>query len=217
MLKVYLIRHGETDFNREKRIQGTINTELNEKGKYQAQLLGKSLIKELEKVDYIFSSPQPRAKQTAEILGEIFQENHIPVSHFEIVTILREISCGRWEGKLFEEIQREEPELYSEVRTKVDVPYPGGESILDVRKRGEEFLKNYLYPLQDSETVLVVSHGTFLRTMSTALLQIPADFVFKIVLNNTGTSLFEEKKNQENRTQKTFRMIYWNSVKHLQV
>ncbi|MFN3605171.1 MAG: histidine phosphatase family protein [Leptonema sp. (in: bacteria)] len=210
-MRFFLIRHGETDFNKEFRIQGSIDTELNEVGKLQSKLLAKKIIKYLDSVDHCFISPQKRAKQTAEILLENLQ--HTTTVHSGIENpLLREIHCGRWEGKLLSEIEKTEKELLQLIRTRTDVSYPDGESILDVRKRAKEFFDflNSHYDL-NSKTTLIISHGNFLRTLASVILDLSPEFAIKIVLHNTGFSLIEEKKN----IPKQFKLIFWNNTEHL--
>ncbi|MCS7204753.1 MAG: histidine phosphatase family protein [Leptospiraceae bacterium] len=211
MLKIYLIRHGETNFNKEKRLQGGIETELNEKGIEQSNRLAKTLASEIPKVDFLFTSPQIRARQTAEILYQTFQEKQIPIEQFEMNELLREIRCGRWEGKLINEIEKEEPELFFLVKNSVNVPYPEGESIMDVKNRAEKFF-SHLYSLNNHSnlTTIIVSHGTYIKTLSSVILSFPLEFSLKTILSNTGTSLIEEKDRPLN-----FKLIYWNSTKHL--
>ncbi len=212
-MKIFLIRHGETDYNKEFRIQGSIETELNETGRLQSKLLSEAIAKYLgTTIDYCFVSPQKRAQQTAEILLDNLK-NSFFISHIAQNSLLKEIHCGRWEGKLFSEIEKEEKEYLNLVRTRVDVPYPEGESVLDVRNRAKEFfdslIKNYDV---HSKTFLIISHGNFLRTLASYILDLDPIFSLKIVIHNTGFSLIEEKKNF---TQRQFKLIFWNNTNHL--
>lgn len=211
-MKIFLIRHGETDFNKEYRIQGSVETELNDIGKEQSILLSKKIIKYLDCVDYCFVSPQKRALQTAEILINNLK-SYFSINRIIQNPLLKEIYCGRWEGKLISEIEKEEKEYLNLVRTRVDIPYPEGESVLDVRNRAKEFFNSLLNNYKvDSKTFLIISHGNFLRTLASYILDLDPIFSIKIVLHNTGFSLLEEKKNI---TPKQFKLIFWNNTEHL--
>ncbi len=210
MLNIFLIRHGETDFNKEGRIQGSVDTELNPYGIEQSIKAGIFLSKHIQYFDYCFVSPQKRAIQSAEYILK-----NIPKKKWFIDENLREINCGRWEGKLIKDIEKEEPEVLYKIRTEVDFPYPEGESILDVKKRIDRFINNALLPLMNSteeKNILIVSHGNLLRTFTSILLGLPLDFSIKIVLYNTGISLLKERFLLE---QSFFKLIYWNQLEHL--
>lgn len=211
-MKIFLIRHGETDFNREARIQGSIETELNQNGAKQSELLAKKLPKYLDTVDVCFVSPQKRAIQTSEILLNEFSKI-IKVHKIIIEPLIKEINCGKWEGKLVSDIEKEEPYLLNLIRTRVDIPYPEGESILDVRERVKKFYKSYLEPVKEnSKNILIISHGNFLRTFASYILDLAPEFAIKIVLQNTGFSLIEKKLT----TPPMYKMIFWNNLEHLE-
>ena len=89
-MKLYLIRHGQNDWNLEGKIQGRTDIPLNKTGLEQAAMLAKGM--EHRPVTRIFSSPLKRALQTAQIIGE---SRKAPV---EIVEDLQEVDFGRWEG-----------------------------------------------------------------------------------------------------------------------
>ncbi|MDI6783803.1 MAG: histidine phosphatase family protein [bacterium] len=150
-VRLILIRHGKTDWNVLERYQGHSDTELNETGRNQAQLLAWEL--ENETIDVIYSSDLTRAGQTAAIVSN---GRNIP-SHKRAG--LRECSFGIWEGKTFEEMQEKFPDevarvkgdLVNEIRT-------GGESrqqlSIRVAKTIQEIIKNH-----PNQTVAIIAHG----------------------------------------------------------
>jgi broad specificity phosphatase PhoE len=213
MLRIYLIRHGETDYNKEGRIQGSIETDLNLEGINQSYKTAKFLWEKQIDFDICFVSPQRRALQSMEIIRDFYNKNN---KYFKIIIKedLREIHCGRWEGKLIKDIEKEEGFLLNQVRTKVDVPYPNGESILDVQKRALNFYQNEILSLsnQKEKNILIVSHGNFLRTLGSVILNLPPEFAIKTVVYNMGISLLEEKYKFDTRY---FKVIYWNLISYL--
>jgi broad specificity phosphatase PhoE len=126
---LYLARHGETDDNRQPiRVQGFADTPLNETGRRQAAELA-------ERVGHLglrslWSSDLRRAKETAQVVGARLG---LPV---RLDQRLREANRGRWEGRLFIDIERECPERYAAWRRAGDsFRFPGGESLLEQSER----------------------------------------------------------------------------------
>ena len=95
-MKLYIIRHGQTDWNIAKKIQGRQDIPLNERGRYQAECLSKAM--KNRPVTAVFSSPQIRAMETAEAVAASSGAPVIPVKN------LMEINYGSWEGKTEEEL-----------------------------------------------------------------------------------------------------------------
>ena len=120
---ILLARHGETDHNvPPQRVQGWIDIPLNDRGREQARGLAEALRD--EGLAAIYSSHLSRARETAEIAAEALD---LPVIEDER---LAESNRGRWEGRLLEEIERDEPELWAAWRRGgEDFRFPGGESL----------------------------------------------------------------------------------------
>lgn len=156
--RLLLVRHGETDWNREKRFQGQIDVPLNQQGRMQ----GKQAADFLQSVpiDGAVSSPLLRPKETAEI---ILQQH--PGVDLELVDDLREISHGRWEGKLEAEISQDyDDELKQWQKTPEVVQMPEGENLAQVWQRAIAAWDAIVaatveqYPDNPTPTVLVVAH-----------------------------------------------------------
>ncbi|KAB7666800.1 histidine phosphatase family protein [Bacillus sp. B1-b2] len=147
MTKICLIRHGETDWNSQGRIQGKTDIPLNETGKEQAERCRDFLLKDTQ-WDVIITSPLKRAKQTAAIINEALQLPVIEMEEF------MERSFGDAEGKTREERER----LYP------DFNYPNQESREALIERINYGLKQILqqYP---SKKVLLVAHGAVIHTL----------------------------------------------------
>ncbi len=215
MIRLFLVRHGETDYNREFRIQGRIETDLNALGIQQSQLTGEYLYKQVPEFDYCYVSPQKRAMQTFEIINSIYKKNN-KINNIILSEDLKEIHCGRWEGRLYKELEKEEPETIYKIRTDINFPYPDGESAQDVKKRAERFFKTHILTLPNGNktplNILIVSHGNLLRTLSTVILELPLEFSLRVIFNNAGISYIEEKPFIKNHF---YKLIYWNNIQHL--
>ena len=103
-MKIYLIRHGQTDWNLAGRIQGSHDISLNETGKRQAEYLARGMKK--RPVVQIFSSKKKRAMETANAIGASQGVKVIPLDGLE------EVEFGLWEGMTWKEIQEKYPEEY---------------------------------------------------------------------------------------------------------
>ena len=149
-MKIYAMRHGQTDWNAKGRIQGRTDIPLNETGRAQAE---KAAINLPENITVIFSSPLERAIETAEIINKRF--------NVEIVTEERliERNFGDYEGLSINRV-----DINSLRRWTDNAPTPGGETIHDVFLRITDFLDRLKVEYCD-QTVLIVSHGHVLRSI----------------------------------------------------
>jgi probable phosphoglycerate mutase len=149
--RLCLVRHGETNWNREKRAQGQLNIPLNVKGLAQAEALAGELAR--ERFDHIYSSDLKRALQTA---APIATALGLPIRRS---VALREKSDGLWEGLTFADVARLYPEehaLYRERRR--DFVIPGGESLEHFAARISAQLRA-IAARHEGETVLIVAHA----------------------------------------------------------
>jgi 2,3-bisphosphoglycerate-dependent phosphoglycerate mutase len=154
---IALARHGETNDNIPPiRVQGFSDTPLNATGRAQAAELGGRLAG--EQLASLWSSDLSRARETAEIAGE-----RIGLTP-RLDTRLREANRGRWEGRLFIDIERDEPALYAAWRRAGEsFRFPGGESL-------QEQMDRVLACLSDVAAAgelpaLVVCHGGSIRVV----------------------------------------------------
>lgn len=155
---VILVRHGETAWNKESRFLGQSNPGLNEKGEIQAQAAADVLMN--EDIDLIFSSDLRRALQTAEAIAGTHQ---MPV---RVITSLREINFGDWEGLTFDILQSRYPALCSEwIKNPWAVRIPGGETAEEVRCRVAEAWNAIVLIAAGRKTVVIVAHGGPLRIL----------------------------------------------------
>lgn len=146
LLELWLIRHGETDWNKERRMQGSSDVPLNQTGLEQAERLAARL--NGNTFDRVYSSDLNRAYTTAQIV--------CPQSTIIRDARLREINLGRYEGKRWDEVPQEEQPLMMVWATG---PYhqrvPGGESSDDLQVR----VKSWLSELPSAERVAAFTHG----------------------------------------------------------
>lgn len=158
-MKLYVARHGETDWNSEHRMQGWIDIPLNAVGLEQAETLAGRLTEAGIRPDRIYASPLTRAGQTAAPMAE---RAGLPVI---LLDGLKEIGFGEWEGLIYnDEIATRDPDIYAAWRAdRYHNAAPGGENCQTVIGRLVPAMKRIL---DDGDgTVLVVMHGAVLKTL----------------------------------------------------
>lgn len=155
MPRLYLVRHGETEWNRSGQIMGMRPVPLNPAGEMQARRLA-DLLKG-QAVEAILSSPVARAAQTARILAET---TGAPVT---LDQGLAEIGFGEWEGRYWRELADDlvRDNFY---RLPADARPPGGETLREVQARAAAALDR-LVPAAAGGIFLVVSHGDVIRAL----------------------------------------------------
>jgi broad specificity phosphatase PhoE len=170
-----VIRHGETDWNRERRVMGNADVALSERGRAQCELAAGLLVR--FGVDRIVSSPLRRAAETAAILARTLG---LPVTHD---ADLEEVRFGRWQGLTYDEI-RLDPDFHAFMADPLTKQTPGGETILDVQRRGIAGLAR----LAAGERVVFVSHGDIIRSALCHFLAIPVTEFRRVRVDNCGMS-----------------------------
>jgi phosphoserine phosphatase len=186
MSRIYLLRHGETEWNREQRAQGCSNDiPLSDVGINQAEAIANRLCE--EKIDKIFSSPLKRAYQTAEIISK---HHSMAVKTYHE---LREINFGCWEGLNFKEIGERYPEVIKIWRATPHLAkIPDSESLLELKERSMGKLMEML-KIHSEDNILIVSHGITCKVIIAALMGIDLGNLHKIRQDNTGLNIFEYK------------------------
>lgn len=157
MLQLYFVRHGETEWNRENRLQGRLDSPLTERGKLQAKLLAERLASET--FTAVISSTSGRAVQTAELL---IAGRDVPYFTDER---LMEIDLGDWQGKTMSEIKESDLSRYDcYYHTPQLFTNDQGEVFDDVKKRVEGVL-NDLEERFPSGKLLIVTHGVVVKVL----------------------------------------------------
>lgn len=156
--RIFLIRHGETEWNRDGRWQGHADISLNAAGRAQAARLARRLVETGMRFDRLYSSDLRRAWETAERIGGALGLR--PVA----APALREIDLGAWAGKTRGEIARAFPEEWSRLQTGEDFPRGGGESFAGFQRRVLDWLEGAARD-RDGRTVCAVTHGGCIRAI----------------------------------------------------
>lgn len=153
-MRLFLVRHGETQWNKWHKLQGQVNIPLNETGEAEAQKLTDIL--KNKRFDAIYTSPLNRSRETAEIVFG----NGVDII---LEPLIVEIAFGIYEGFSYDNLDIDEShDLYNYFYDWANyVPQKGGESIKQVVERAKYFLDNMLIQHED-ETVIAFSHGAFI-------------------------------------------------------
>lgn len=156
---LYIIRHGQTEWNVKHKFQGQANSELTKKGVEEAIMLGKSLKQRNEEIDLIVASPLKRTVHTTQLINDSLGLD------VEYDDRLKEINVGDFEGKIFEQELERYGELLKTIRTyPYDTVYPNGESISDVFNRVKSCVEEIKEKYNDKSVMLVV-HGIVIKCL----------------------------------------------------
>ncbi|MCB1665896.1 MAG: histidine phosphatase family protein [Pseudomonadales bacterium] len=160
-MRIHLIRHGQTDWNREKRVQGHSESLLTPLGQEQARLLA-PVLKPYD-IRRVYCSSSQRTRQTAELL---FAGEPVETSFHDE---LREIFLGPWEGHLQSDIRERYPESFEHFWQRPEAfRQEGAEHFEQTQARGLAMLKRILSQ-QAAEDVAIVSHGVLIKSVLCAL------------------------------------------------
>jgi phosphoserine phosphatase len=179
-----IIRHGETDWNRAGRFQGQIDVPLNDYGRVQAGQARDFL--QTVPIDFAFTSPMLRPKETAEIILQAH-----PAVALQTNADLQEISHGLWEGKLESEIAVDYAQELENWRTKPEtVQMPEGENLPDVWQRAGQAWQDILSKVGDvNQTGIVVAHDATNKVLLCQLLGLQLADFWKIKQGNGAVTM----------------------------
>ncbi len=183
MSRLYIVRHGETVWNTERKTQGMKDSALTEKGIIQAKKLSERLA--LEKIDYIYSSSLSRAYETAKIISS---KLNLAIN---ITDDLREMNFGCWQGLTIEEVKNNYPNehiIWHSEPHKWSIS--GSETLIQVRERTLK-LVNDLRKKHINKNILLVSHGTAIKALLLGILDIDLSNYRKIAQDNTSINVIE--------------------------
>ncbi len=189
MRRWFLVRHGETEWNRVGRAQGQADPPLNQEGRAQAEAVAARLAPVAFEAAY--SSDLRRAAETA---APVVRGRDTPIVHRRD---LREKSFGEWEGITYEEVRRRYPAMLAELfDERPAFAPPGGESDLELFARAAGAAARIAGRHAGTDgNILVVSHGGTLRAIIVSTLGLPVESMWRIRLSNAGLSVittFEE-------------------------
>ena len=188
MTRIFIVRHGETDWNCEGRLQGGTNTTLNNRGEQQA-IACRSYFKNI-KCDALYSSTLQRAMLTATIMNEALQLPFIPIKEFS------ERTFGLAEGMTYEERNNAYPHK----------EYPNQESIENLQVRIANGLEKIQSEYPDGNVILV-THGAVIHTLFT-MVENPQLFPQSARLSNGGVSTIHSQN-------RLWQLDKYNEVQHL--
>ena len=162
-MELYIVRHGTTDWNAEKKFQGAQDIQLNENGRKLAGELGKRLDSQNIDFDCVYSSPLGRAYETACLIRG---HKIYPIIKNPLLT---EISFGKLEGLPYKDwINTDHPRKYFFTEPGRYIPPEGGETFESVCERTKRFIQTIIEPLQATKPnsrILIVAHGALLAAM----------------------------------------------------
>ena len=176
--EIILIRHGETEWNSQKRMQGHSNSDLSEVGRGQIQALG-DLMKNVS-FDHIYSSDSLRARQTAEAITQY--SGHT----LQFDQRIREKNLGVFEGLTSTEAKERHPEIYRLFKTAgANYVIDEGESTQQLLERALEFIEE-IRLRHPQERVVMVTHGGVVRVLMKHALGLSIDAPTRFIIKNTG-------------------------------
>ena len=183
MTSIYLVRHGQTAWNKEEIFRGRTDIPLDGTGLKQAELVGQ-YFKGME-IHAIYSSSLSRALQTAQKIAQFHDLKVQPLPG------IIDMSFGKWEGQPHQEIRESDSKTYRQwVETPHLIRLPGGESLDDVRVRAmaavEELIRNH-----PGKTLVLVSHRVICKVLICAILGLDNSHFWQITQDTTAINLIQ--------------------------
>jgi alpha-ribazole phosphatase len=170
--RLLLIRHAQPNEEARGRCYGRLDIGLSARGQRRAQLLARTL--DRIPLAAVYSGPSTRALDTAGPLAAAHRLTPV------VEEALREIDFGEFEGRSYDEIQADHPDLYRLwMETPTRVEFPGGESYTQLRARAIA-ARDGIRTRHDGELTAIVSHGGVLRAMLADCLRMPDEAIFRL-------------------------------------
>ena len=200
-MKFFVVRHGETDWNKLGRFQGHTDISLNDRGLSQARET--AVASEDWGYTAIYSSPLVRTVQVAE---EIAKVTPMLVSQ---EPGLKELSLGDLEGVTGEEMRNDWPDLFSAWRTEPEkMSMPNGESLGELRDRTWQVILDIEQKHSSDDSIVVISHNFAIRSIVNELLGMPLAYFHRMSLNLASVCTFDSDERGR-------RLTGYNSTTHL--
>ena len=200
-MKLVLVRHGETEWNKLGKFQGHCDISLNSRGMAQARETARAVVAWQHSA--VYSSPLNRTMQVAQ---EISQLGGMPVLG---VAGFRELSLGDLEGVTGEEMRLSWPEVYSAWNDDpAAVTMPNGESLRDLQDRAWNSLVELEHAHPQDDTLIIVSHNFAIRTMVGKVLGMSLSNFHRMSLSVSSICVIESD-------QRGHRLMCYNSTCHL--
>ena len=182
-MRLILVRHGQTAFNRDRRVQGLSDICLTDAGERQARAVARRL--QAEGLDAIYCSPLERALATARLIAET---HDLPIN---VEEGLQEMDIGEMEGLTGAEMRSQYPELLRRWGTDpASVRMPGGETLGELQQRAWTAVEGMLGRHRD-QTVVAVSHNFAIQTIICRALGLSLANFHRLRLDLCGVSILE--------------------------
>jgi broad specificity phosphatase PhoE len=203
---VILVRHGQTEWNREERFRGRVDLPLNEMGLRQAEAAGRRIASTWSP-EAIYASPLSRAMQTAQAIAACLPPDWRPAPQSEAGLI--DVDYGEWQGQSPQEVaQRYEPLYQTWLSAPQQIHFPGGESLAVVQERAQATLVEIVDRHHDGAVVLV-SHLAVCRVLLLTVLGLDNSYFWHISQENGAINVFKAEK-------ENFYIVTLNDTCHLQ-
>lgn len=182
-VKIYMVRHGQTDLNKRKIFRGRYEAPLNSTGIEEARCAAGYL--KGRKISFILTSPLKRCFETASIIGGRFG------IHPEALEYLMDIDFGRWQGMNQEDVVRKYRRIYKQwIEEPHRIKFPAGEGLCDVRRRVQK-LMNYIKSNHAGQEGVVVTHRVTAKVIVCVVARIPLGNFWNIKVDTASISTFE--------------------------
>ena len=178
---IHLIRHGQTNWNKNALYQGTKDIPMNHKGIEESRILADRL--KHFRIDTLYSSPLKRAVDTAQSIN----------AHHKLDIVvrdnLREIELGEWEGLNREQVKAAYPKaLGTFTKDTVDTRPPGGESFKDLSLRVQETLRDIVLSHGEDDEIVIVTHGGVIKNIIADILRMSLPDRRLLMIDNASLS-----------------------------
>ncbi len=183
MTRVYFVRHGTTDWNKEEIFRGRLDCKLNETGQAEARALAE-YFRDI-RLQAVYSSPLSRAMETAQAVAEAKALQVVP--HPEFI----DIDFGEWQGLPLKEVREKYSELYRLWQERPEaIHFPGGENLARVRARAWEGLQKVVREHPD-KTALILSHRVVTKVLICTVLGLDDSHFWNIKQDTTAVNCIE--------------------------
>jgi broad specificity phosphatase PhoE len=200
MTRVYLVRHGTTEWNQGEIFRGRVDCQLNDTGRAEARAL-EGRFQDVA-IDSIYSSPLSRAFETAQAVAVSRNLRVI------IEPAFTDIDFGEWQGLALKKVEEKYPDLFRIWREQPQaVAFPGGESLAQARIRAWDGLGRVIRE-NPGKTILIISHRVITKVLICAVLGLDDSHFWQIKQDTTAVNCFEY-------TGKTFVVSLINDTCHL--
>ncbi|NHJ04777.1 MAG: histidine phosphatase family protein [Candidatus Heimdallarchaeota archaeon] len=166
-MKIALIRHGESEANKNSIIQGHMDFLLTERGKQQAKEIADYLLKKSMPFQKIYSSDLSRAKETTEIIAE-----KLKIKDIKFDARLREFNLGIFQGRYNYEMTEEEKKFIQSCWADHSIHIPNGENHIEMKTRIKSIFDEIVQENNENSNILIVGHGGSLYHILQSILQI---------------------------------------------